>query len=286
MKKKFTQNTIALVYDFDSTLTPLAMQEYTVLPKLGIKGEKFWKAARLEAKKKNSDPMLTWMRMLFDELESRGQHIGKKEFKELASQISYYQGVETWFDRINKYVNKNGAKSIKIEHYLISAGLKEIVEGCSIKKHFKEIYASEYFYDHHQRPYFPAILVNDTMKTQFLFRINKGKQKLTESINTHMPEQDRPIPFSNMIYIGDGLSDVPSMSLIKKNGGYAVAVHKPNSSKANKICKELFSANRINFFAPADYRSKSKLEIYITSLLDVIIADMKIQIEHHKLSQT
>ena len=276
-KSEFTQNTIALIYDFDNTLTPLAMQEYTVLPELGIDADEFWKEVAEETEKRNADRMLTWMRLMIEKIEKKEKHIGRPALTELAKKIEYFQGVEEWFEQINSYVADKAPEYIKIEHYLISAGLKEIIEGSKLVPHFKQIYASEYHYNHWGRATFPSVLVNDTMKTQFLFRINKGRENLSDSINEHMPEDERPVPFSNMIYVGDGLSDVPSMTVTKKNGGFAIAVYEPDDNKTIEVCKELLAADRVDFFAPADYRAGKEFDRFVKGLLDMMIANIMLQ---------
>ena len=268
--KSFIQNSIALIYDFDKTLTPLAMQEYTVLPALGIKGEDFWKEVSEATEEENADGMLVWMRLMIEKIEENKKHIDREDFKALAKRLEYFEGVESWFENINAYVDESIPKDIELNHYLISAGLKEIIEGASIRQHFRQVYASEYHYNHHNRATFPAVLVNDTMKTQFLFRINKGKEQITESINEHMPEEDRPVPFSNMVYIGDGMSDVPSMTVTKQNGGYAIAVYEPGDEASLQVCRDLFEDGRVDYYSPADYREGSESVSYTHLTLPTI----------------
>ena len=169
---------------------------------------------------------------------------------------------------------------VQVKHYIISAGLGEILEGVSIKSKFERIYASEYFFNHHEAACFPTIVINDTTKTQYLFRINKGREESGDSINEYMPELERPIPFTNMVYIGDGLTDVPCMTVVKNYGGFSVAVHKPDNKKSIDVCRSLVDANRIDYFAPADYRKQRKLEKRVHTILDIIIA--KILFEREK----
>src|ERR1700752_3534322 len=197
MSKSFFQNTIALVYDFDGTLSPQPMQEYTVLPKIGAKPAEFWEKVNREARETESDPMLVYMRHILEALELGHVHVKREDFAAMAAKIEYFPGVTTWFARMNNYVRRRSRGQVKLQHYLISAGQKEILGGVSIRKHFKRIYASEYHFNHHGVATFPKFLVTDTLKTQFLFRINKGIEDVTESINEHMPEKDRPIPFPN-----------------------------------------------------------------------------------------
>jgi len=281
--KRFIQDTIALIYDFDGTLSPQPMQEYTVLPKIGIDPADFWGEVNRQSHELGEEPMLTYMRLLIEKAESKGLHIGRKEFKALGKNVQFFNGVSDWFKRVDAYVAKHGNRQIKVRHYIISAGLKEILEGVSINKHFANVFASEYHYNHHDVATFPKLLITDTTKTQFLFRINKGKESLTESINQHMPQEDRPIPFENMIYIGDGETDVPSMALTRQNGGNSIAVYKPGRTEREKktlvTCKKLLQAGRVNFIAPADYVKDSELERRVQLLLKSVIAKIEYEKE-------
>ena len=272
MGKSFFQDTIALVYDFDGTLSPQPMQEYTVLPKIGIAPADFWAMVNREARETESDQMLVYMRHILEALERARVDVKRADFAAMASSIEYFPGVTTWFSRVDAYVKRRSRGQVKLMHYLISAGQREILDGVSIRKHFKRIYASEYHFNHHGIATFPKILVTDTQKTQFLFRINKGRELLTESINEHMPEAERPIPFANMIFVGDGMTDVPSMALTKKNGGHAVAVYDPRGDRGRTTCVKLLDAGRVDFIAEADYRKGSKLSLRVELLLDAIIA--------------
>ena len=272
MAPRFFQSTIAVVYDFDGTLSPQPMQEYTVLPKIGVKPDEFWARVNRDARETESDMMLVYMRHIIEALEVGRIDVKREDFAAMARQIKYFPGVTTWFGRMNAYVRRRSRGKVKLQHYLISAGQKEILDGVAIRKHFKRIYASEYHFNHHGVATFPKLLVTDTMKTQFLFRINKGREGVTESINEHMPEAERPIPFQNMIYVGDGMTDVPSMALTKKSGGHTVAVYNPRGKRGRSTCVKLLNAGRADFIAEADYRKASKLSRRVELLLDAIIA--------------
>jgi haloacid dehalogenase-like hydrolase len=274
MQGSFFQNTIALVYDFDGTLSPQPMQEYTVLPKIGIEPEAFWSKVNQEARATESDPMLVYMRHILEAMERERVDVKREDFAAMARKIEYFPGVATWFARMNAYVRKRSKGRVNLHRYLISAGQREILDGVSIRRHFKRIYASEYHFNHHGVATFPKLLVTDTMKTQFLFRINKGREAVTESINEHMPEADRPIPFANMVYLGDGMTDVPSMALTKKSGGHTVAVYDRKSERGRATCVKLLQAGRADFIAEADYRTNSKLARRVELLLDAIVADV------------
>lgn len=279
MAQPFTQNRIAIVYDFDGTLSPQPMQEYTVLPKLGVEPGRFWAAVDEEAKASEAEPMLVYMRHLIELAESKSIHIGRDDFKAMGAQVEYFPGVESWFGRIKAFVDDYARRDVQIDHYIISAGIREILEGVSIRAHFRRVYASEYFYNHHNAATFPKLLITDTTKTQFLFRINKGLEHLSESINAHMPEPARAVPFRNIVYIGDGLTDVPSMAVTRQNGGNAIAVYK--SDKELGICRGLLEAQRVNFIAPADYSEGSILERRTQTLLRSIVTDIEYQQELH-----
>ncbi|MCP5145345.1 MAG: haloacid dehalogenase-like hydrolase [Gammaproteobacteria bacterium] len=271
-KPPFAQNVLALIYDFDGTLTPQPMQEYTVLPELGLDPQEFWDEVGRQVKATGGDQILTYMRLLIEKIEANKKHLSREALRSLARDIEYFKGVEEWFARINKYVKAKSKGEVEVRHYIISAGLDEILAGISIRDHFTRIYASQYFFDHHEVARFPTIAINDTGKTQYLFKINKGREGLGESINDYMPETARPIPFEHMLYIGDGMTDVPCMTVTKKYGGFAIAVHKPDDDKTVATCRELADANRIDYFAPADYRAGQLLEQRVHSILDLIVA--------------
>ena len=274
--RRFLHNVIALVYDFDGTLTPQPMQEYTVLPKLGIKrGKDFWKAVGKEARETGGEEIITYMRLMIEMSEHQHYPVTPAALKALARNIRYYPGVTSFFPHISSYAETQLRTSVELRHYVISAGLREIICGARIAKHFHRIFASEYHYDEYGHAVFPKVIVNDTLKTQFIFRINKGKEALHENINTYMPPPLRPVPFENILYIGDGLTDVPCMTVIRKNGGYAIAVYKPGNAKGLKTCKELLKAGRVDFIAEADYRKNKELDRLVKLLLNNMVEGIR-----------
>ena len=277
----FARDTLALIYDFDGTLTPQPMQEYTVLPQLGIAATDFWAEVNAEVRRTGGDAILTYMRLLVEKIEANKAHVSRASLRSLARGIRYFPGVESWFERVDRYVATAAGGAVKVRHYIISAGLGEILEGISIKHHFERIYASQYYFNHHEVACFPTVVINDTSKTQYLFRINKGREEAQESINEYMPEAERPIPFGHMLYIGDGLTDVPCMTVTKNNGGFAIAVHNPRTPKSLNICRELARANRIDYFATADYRAGKPLEKRVRTILDIIVARVLFERENH-----
>jgi 2-hydroxy-3-keto-5-methylthiopentenyl-1-phosphate phosphatase len=266
------RNIIAVVYDFDGTLSPKSMQEYTVLPNLGVPEiDAFWDDVTKEARETGAENTLVWMRRIKELAQDRQLPITKEYFRKCGRDIRYFSGVEQFFSTVNAYVKKASKGRIQVRHYIVSAGLKEILEGVSIRGKFQNIFGSEYHYDEYGRPDFPKVVITDTIKTQYLFRINKGKEDLGESINEHMPEKDRPIPFQNMIYIGDGLTDVPAMTVTKKSGGHSIAVYRPGHKKGTATCQKLLDAGRVNFIAQADYCKSGALFRQVSVVLDRII---------------
>ena len=280
--KRFDKKTIALVYDFDGTLCPRPMQEYAFLPQIGANPEEFWAESNRLAREQGADPMITYMHLLYKKAKARGVRIDRDDLIAQGGQVEYYPGVADWFEAITDYVRlRDETQSVEVRHYLISSGLMEIIQGTSIFDKFHNVFASEYWFEAYDMPY-PKRVITDTGKTQYLFRINKGIEDLGLSINHHMPEDQRPIPFANMIYFGDGDTDVPSMAVVRKSGGHAIAVHPPN--EPNK-CVDLFKAGRCDFFAAADYRRASDLFRRTTLLLDRMLADIRVQEEIWRVQQ-
>ena len=282
-KSGFDKKTIALVYDFDGTLSPKPMQEYSFLPQLGIDAAAFWAECGKIAREQSADPLITYMHLMYKKAKDKGLRIDRKDLVAQGRDVELYAGVTKWFSEIAEYVNiRSESSGVELRHYLVSSGLTEIIEGTAIYKHFHNVFASEYWFDAYDLP-FPKRVITDTGKTQYLFRINKGIEDQSESINQHMPEDARPIPFSNMIYFGDGDTDVPSMALMKKSGGHAIAVYTPGGGIEK--CVDLFRAGRVDFFAPADYRRGSELFKRTCLLLDRILADIRVKEEAWKVGR-
>ena len=274
-KSQFEQKTIALVYDFDGTLCPRPMQEYAFLPKIGVDAAAFWAESNRIAKAERADPLITYMHLLYKKAKAAGVRIDRADLVAQGKVVEYYAGVEAWFEAIAEYVNLRAeTQHVTLRHYLVSSGLTEIIEGTSIFPRFHNVFASEYWFEAYDMPY-PKRVITDTGKTQYLFRINKGVEDLGDNINQHMPEGARPIPFANMIYFGDGDTDVPSMAVMRKNGGHAIAVYPP--SKPRHKCVDLFKAGRCDFFAAADYRRGSDLFKRTCLLIDRILAEIHFQ---------
>ena len=271
---KAKQNIVAIVYDFDGTLSPGNMQEGTIFKAYGIDKKKFWARSQALVTRRGYEKTLAYLKLFIDHPIFKRRPLTKRKLREFARHVPYYPGVdEGYFDQLDAFIQsfpEVREAGITLEHYIISSGLQDILEGVSIRKYFKRIYACEYdFQGGH--PVFPKLVINDTNKTQFLFRINKGKLKLSECINGHMPEIERRIPFRNMIYVGDGITDVPSMTVVQKSGGNAIAVYDP-ARRVPHAVKAMVAEHRAEHFAPADFRPQSLLVKILHQTLKKIIA--------------
>lgn len=260
------QPVAALMYDFDRTLSPKDMQEYAFIPKVGLEPSAFWEKCNARSKRHHMDPILAYMLCMKEEAEGK-MLLTRDEFRKLGADVELFPGVDTWFQRVNVY---GEALGLTVEHYILSSGLKEIIEGTPIAGCFQEIYAAEYCYNEKNVPIWPAMAVNYTSKTQFLFRINKGVLDTTEhnGLNEFTPEDKRRVPFRSMLYFGDGLTDVPCMKLVKEKGGHSIAVYGGQRDIADRMLRQ----GRVDYVLPADYSAGGKLERTVFAVLDQIRA--------------
>lgn len=261
----------AFVYDFDHTLCTTDMQNYSFIPSLNLNPGEFWEAANELSYKENMEPLLAYMYLMIEESKKRNLPINRDAFVKLGKDIQYFPGVETWFDRIDKYGEEKG---VEVQHFVISSGNKEIIEGSSVYKYFKEVFACEYLYKDGTAVWVKNV-INYTNKTQFLYRINKGVFDLYENnkINESTPEIEKPVPFQNMIYIADGLTDVPCMKTVKNNGGTSIAVY---DRKKKAPAQTLFTNGRVNYLTEADYTCGSQLDTISKLIIDKIAPSDKL----------
>lgn len=255
---------VAMMYDFDKTLSPRDMQEYAFIPGIGMKGQEFWDTCNTLTRQYEMDDILSYMLAMVQESHGR-MLITREVFKALGESVVLFDGVIDWFDRVNAY---GASLGLNVEHYIISSGLKEIIEGTPIAGCFKEIFASCFCYDQKGVPFWPALAVNYTSKTQFLYRINKGVLDITEhkALNGYTPPGGHRVPFSNMIYVGDGYTDVPCMKLVRQNGGHSIAVYQQDKDTADGLLEH----GRVDYTMPADYSAGSKMERTVFAVLDQI----------------
>lgn len=262
---------VAIMYDFDKTLCTKDMQEYAFIPALGMSSSAFWGEANALTDSEEMDNILAYMYKMVEKARENKVPITRDTFQEMGRSVEFFDGVLSWFDRINEYGEQAG---VRIEHYIVSSGIKEIIEGTAIAEKFKKIYACEFMYDYNGSIQWPKFAVNYTAKTQFLFRINKGvltiDSKSADKLNQYTPENERRVPFRNMIYIGDGLTDVPCMKLVKSNGGQSIAVF--DQGKGREAALNLLKADRVNFVAAADYGPGSDIETIVQAIIKKIHA--------------
>jgi len=268
--------TAALIYDFDGTLAPGNMQEYDFIPAIGKSNKEFWHDSNELARIQDADMTLTYMARMIQEARTKGLSLKREAFQESGRRITLYEGVERWFARINAYAAERGVRML---HYINSSGIKEIIEGTPIAGEFRKIYACSFLYDVDGIAYWPAVAVNYTNKTQFIFKINKGVESVFDSklVNRYIEEDKRPVPFKRMIYVGDGTTDIPCMRLVKNFGGHSIAVYNPGQKGAQKELSSLIHDNRVNHVCPADYSDGSDIDTVVKTIIDKIAVDYRLE---------
>ena len=262
---------IAFLYDFDKTLCTTDMQNYAFIPSLGMTPADFWAEANGFGRRNRIDGVLAYMYTMLREAEKKNLPFTRADLVDKGRGIVFFPGVEGWFRRINDYGETLG---VQVEHYIISSGLREIIEGSSISGEFKEIYASEFYYDENGVPVWPKLAVNFTAKTQFVYRINKGVLDVSDdkTLNDSMPDDSKRIPFTNMVYMGDGLSDVPCMKMMRAYGGQAIAVYQEGNRQG---VEDLLAKGRVDFIFPADYSDGTALDATVKHIIQkMAIADL------------
>ena len=268
---------MAIMYDFDKTLSTTDMQNYAFIPALGMTPDEFWGATGEFSKKTGCERILSYMWMMIKLSKEKGIQCTQKWLNSLGKEVRYYPGVETWFKRINEY---GRSKGVRVEHYLVSSGTKEIIDGTSIAKEFKKIYGCEFYYDPETKlPIWPKFAINYTQKTQYFFRISKGiTNKTDDSVNNKTVS--RRIPYENMVYLGDGMTDVPCMVLVKQNNGNAIAIY---NKKEQGNVSSLLRGGRVNFACLADYSENSDLDKTMKLIIDKISINHTLKCKEEEL---
>ena len=253
---------VAIMYDFDRTLCTKDMQDYSFIPSLGMTESEFWQYSNSLGQREHMDSILAYMYAMVKISKDKNIPLLRQNLVDMGTNVELFKGVEGWFDRITEFGIANG---MQIEHYVISSGMKEIIEGTPISKCFKSIFACEFLYDENGNGVWPKTDVNYTNKTQFVYRINKGVLDVANDndLNRSMPDDSKRVPFCNMIYIGDGLSDVPCMKMMKAYGGYSIAVYQNKDSKVEDLLKK----GRVDYIYPADYSENTGLDITVKNII-------------------
>ena len=270
------KRTVAIAYDFDGTLAPGNMQEYDFIPDLHIDTKTFWIESNAIAQQHDMDEILAYLYLTITKAKEKNIPVKESTFMDYGKRITFFPGVEDFFSRINQYAAE---RRLTVEHHIISSGIREMIQGTRIAHEFKNIFASGFQYDEMGEACWPALAVNYTNKTQFLFRINKGINNSYDNtlINKIVPEEEKPVPFSNMIYIGDGDTDVPAMKMVNMQGGNSIAVFNPACHKEQeKLSLEILKNNRANYLAPADYTENSPLDNMVKNMLDKIASEQNL----------
>lgn len=262
----------ALIYDFDGTLSPGNMQEFGFIQAVGKTKEEFWKMSDGIAVGQDASNVLAYMKLMFDEARKAGIPLRRSKFKEFGKHIELFDGVREWFSLVNEYGRQKG---VRIEHYINSSGLKEIIEGSPIAKEFHHIYAGTFIYNEDGVAEWPGIAVDHTAKTQFLFKISKGifSQHDSKMVNSSMADDKKRIPFSHMIYFGDGETDIPCMKIVGMFGGNPIAVYAPDSAKKKATAQKLQRQGRVKFITPAVYTRESRTFKIVAAIIDKIKAE-------------
>ncbi|MDY3978565.1 MAG: HAD family hydrolase [Tidjanibacter sp.] len=265
----------ALIYDFDGTLSPGNMQEYGFIPAVGKSNEEFWHESNELSKQNDADPILSYMFKMLQEANDSKLPIKESDFRRTGQNIKLYKGVDTWFGRINRY---GASRGVEILHYINSSGIKEIIEGTPIAKEFRKIFACSFLYNQHGDAYWPAVAINYTNKTQFLYKINKGVESVSDShmVNAYLPDAERPVPFERMIYFGDGTTDIPCMRLVQDRRGHSIGVYDPESEQGYQKTRMLLGQGRCSMIAPADYSEGGRMETLVKTIIDKIYTDNRI----------
>jgi len=253
---------VGILYDFDSTLATSDMQNFGFIPALGMTPSEFWGKTTEFSNVTGVERTLSYLYMMTKMTKEKGIKMTKEWLNSMGENIEFFPGVLDWFQRINKIGEDNG---IKVEHYLISSGNKEIVEGCKIAKEFRVLYACEFLFDPvTKEPIWPKLAINFTQKTQYFFRISKGVYDSNDDVGVNSKTPEHRIPYSNIVYIGDGMTDIPAMIIAKNNGGKSIAVYPKGQEE--KI-ETLYHDGRVNYACPADYREGKELEKVIKLII-------------------
>lgn len=289
-KGLFLQNVIAVIWDFDKTLSPHYMQR-PLFETYGVDEAEFWSEVNalpayyakagitVHADTCYLGHLLTYVRAgIMPDLSNA-------KLRELGRYISFFPGVPEIFGRLEAVLNEPRYQEgdLRLEHYVVSTGLAEMIRGSKIAPKLSGVWASE-FIEEAAEPRFNRLsepkhglisqiagFLDNTTKTRAIFEINKGVNRSDEvSVNMAIPEEERRVPIANMIYLADGPSDIPSFSVVRKHGGAAYAVYDANSEKHFAQADELLRTDRVDAVGPADYTESSQTDMWLRRRVRII----------------
>ena len=301
----FLQNIIACIWDFDKTLIPGNMQE-PIFARYHVEIKTFWKEVNtlpdyyrrtgltlISADTVYLNHILTYAR------EGIFAGLNNQLLRELGTEISFYAGLPEFFEEVKREVRSNPKyqqHDIQVEHYIVSTGLRQMILGSAIAPHIDGAWGCEFVEDPPLPGYLEsapqqgsadaktisqvAYALDNTTKTRAIFEINKGSNKIPDiDVNARIPDEDRRVPFQNMIYIADGPSDIPVFSIINTYGGRTFAVYKPGSREEFSQVNTLQKQNRVQSFGEADYTEASQTAMWIKNAVNEIAGQIVVNRE-------
>lgn len=282
-KQKEELPVLAICYDFDKTLSPDDMQAQGYIQSVGYDVKQFWAETNVLAEKNEMDQNSAYMLKMV--MEAEGNLVfTKRALADYGSRVALFKGVDSWFERIREYGKQRG---VIVEHYIISSGLKEMIEGTKMAKEgaFEKIYASSFYYNEKGVAKWPAQIINYTNKTQYLFRISKGVLEVNDpGVNDYFSPDEIRVPFRNMVYIGDSDTDIPCMKLVNTYGGHSIGVYNPDTGEMGKVHK-MIRDNRIKYFAPADYTEGGELDLLVKEIIERTSANERLESAHYAMKR-
>lgn len=294
-------NVIAVIWDFDKTLVEGYMQD-PIFEAYGIKSKDFWDEVNSLPKKYLDEqgvkvnPDTIYLNQ-FIKYTKKGifEGLNNKKLREFGKQLKFYEGIPEIFEKTKQIIDEDKRYkeyNIKVEHYVVSTGITEIIKGSAVYDFIEDVWGCEFIedvspFDENERIISEiGFTIDNTTKTRALFEINKGVNKRENiNVNSKVPKEKRRVPFENMIYIADGPSDVPAFAVIRKNGGRTFAIYPKNDNKGFKQVEQLRMDNRIDMYAEADYREGTTTYMWIINKIKDIAERICLE-EKHAINST
>ncbi len=306
--RPFEQNVIAMVWDFDKTLISGYMQD-PLFKRYQIDGKQFWKEvnalpAYYEKLGVHINRDTSYLNHILTYVKSgKLKGLSNKILRECGKELEFYPGLPEFFPKIKKLIEddpKYRNAGIRLEHYVVSTGFAETIRGSAIAPYLDGIFGCEFIEEPAQPGYLEsegspaegeisqvAIALDNTSKTRYLFEINKGSNKFPDTIdvNSQIDQNNRRIPFANMIYIADGPSDVPAFSILNQHGGTTYAIYPAKDRVAMRQVDALRRDHRIQMYGEADYTEDSMTWMWLSEQVSHI-ADLLVQKQQQIIRQS